>query len=163
MDETFKGIEANDLATRAAAFEHHHAAPQVEDDEDRQYSEDGDTADPAQSHAVKVLPVAADRVLNHVGLHIRNRAATLDCLELLEQLLLRYRARLRIDRAWLLSGRGSRHCDHECERQRAGDQSRMSSKFRHALGSLHMRALLNQPAVWQVPHDRHAYVAIDSL
>ena len=70
---------------------------QVENDEQRQHAEDGDPADPAQRHVVKLLPVTANRVLEHVGPYVRNGATALNCLELLEQLLLFHRVGRRID------------------------------------------------------------------
>ena len=78
-------------------------------------------------------PLAAGRMLEHVGLHVRDGAEALDHLELLEQLLLLHRVGVRIDHARLLRcGRQCRRHD-ESERQRAGDQSHMCQNFRHAM------------------------------
>ena len=60
----------------------------IEDDEQRQHAEDGDGADPAQRHLVEMAPVAARRLLDRVGFDVGDAAATLDRLELLQQLLL---------------------------------------------------------------------------
>ena len=43
-----------------------------------EHAENGDAADPAQRHFVEVPPVAAHRLLEHVGLHVRNGAAALN-------------------------------------------------------------------------------------
>ena len=45
-------------------FDPHHAADQVEHDQQRQHAEDGDGADPGQRHLVEVAPVAAGRLLD---------------------------------------------------------------------------------------------------
>ncbi len=78
MYESFEDIEADNLAPRTSALDLHHAAPQIEDDEKSQHAKDSDPTDPAQRHAVKLLPVASHRVLEHVGPYVRNGAAALE-------------------------------------------------------------------------------------
>ncbi len=57
MHETLEGVETHHGAAGAAALDLHGAAPQIEDDEQRQHAEDGDAADPLQRDGVKGLPV----------------------------------------------------------------------------------------------------------
>ena len=108
-------------------------------------------------------PLAAGRMLEHVGLHVRNGAAALDHLELLEQLLLLHRVGGRVDRARLL--RRGRHCRRhdKCERQRAGDQAHMCKNFRHVTSPKIQASSVAKPAVRDVPRRRGCnQVAIDS-
>src|SRR5262245_25927525 len=102
MDEAFEGIEANDLTSRTPALEPHHAPPQIKDDKQGEHAKNCDDAYPSQRNAVKVLPVASLRVLDHVRFHVWDGPATLNHLELLKQLLLLDRISRGVDRIWLL-------------------------------------------------------------
>ena len=85
---------------------------------------------------VEFAPLAAGRLLEHVGLHVRDGAAALDHLELLEQLLLLHHARLRIDRIRLLGACGVCADRQREEREGTDDDPKLRGKHRHLIFSL---------------------------
>ncbi len=113
MHEALERVEAHDFAPRTPAFEFHHSTHEIENNQHCQNAEDGDAADPFQSDGAEFAPIAPGWMLEHVGFHIRDGAAALDLVELLEQLLLLYRVGGRIDRARLLRRGRQCRCDHE--------------------------------------------------
>ncbi len=64
------------------------APPEIEDDQQRKYADDGGRADPPQISLVKDLPGAARRLLDHVGFRVRNATAALNPMQLVKKLLL---------------------------------------------------------------------------
>src|SRR5215472_18154817 len=83
---------------------------------------------------MEILPTASGGMLKHVGFGVRDRAKTLNGLELIEQLLLLDRAAIRIDL------RKSRRCcrrdDHEQQPEYRGDGTHPREKPRHARSPL---------------------------
>ena len=136
MDEALEGVEAQDRRARKAGPHLHAAAPQIEDGEQRDHAEDGDAADPLQRDGVEFAPIAAGRMLEHIGLGVGDRPAALDHLELVEQLLLFHRAAVRIDRGRLLGRRRGRHCDDKRECEHASDEADPRKKRRHGISPL---------------------------
>ena len=59
MHEALERVEAHDACVPSGRSRSHHAAPQIEDDEQREHAEHGDGADPAQRNFVELTPVAA--------------------------------------------------------------------------------------------------------
>ena len=86
VHEALEGVEAHQRATGPARLDAHHAADQIEQDQHGQHAEDGDGADPAQRHLVELAPIAAGGLLQHLRSGIRQGAAALDLLQLLQQL-----------------------------------------------------------------------------
>ena len=107
---SLKGVEAFDLPARTPALDLHHSAREIEDDEQGEHADNRDAANPAQCHFMKVPPFAPLRLLQCVGLHVRDRAAALDAPELLQQLLFLHRACGRVDRRRCCARR--HHRDH---------------------------------------------------
>src|SRR5262249_23934949 len=97
VHKALEPIEANDLAPGKTALKLHRSAHEIENDEHGEKAQDRDCRDPAQRHIVEILPIAPGRMLEHIGLGIRDRAETLNRLELIEELLLLDRAAIWID------------------------------------------------------------------
>jgi len=89
--------EPHNGAPGAAGFDHHHAAEQIEDHQQRQHAEDHDGGDDRQGLLVECAPVTAGRLLDRAGLLIRDRATAGNPIELLEELILLHRACGRVD------------------------------------------------------------------
>ena len=66
VHEALERGEAHELAPGAAALDVNGAAPQIEDDEQREHAEDGDAADPFQPDRAEFAPFAAGR-MNEIG------------------------------------------------------------------------------------------------
>ena len=98
VHEPLEGVEAHQGAARAPGLDAHHAADQIEQDQHGKHAEDGDRPEPAQRHLVELAPVAPVRLLKNGRACIGKRAAALDFLQLLQELLLLDRLRGRIDR-----------------------------------------------------------------
>src|SRR5262249_12113546 len=97
MDKALKAIETDERATRASRLDAHHASEQVEHQQQGQHGENGASSDPAQRDLVELTPVASGGLLNDVGFGVRDRPASLDLLQFLEEILLFHRLRRRID------------------------------------------------------------------
>src|SRR6185312_3192301 len=97
MDKAFCGVEPHDAASGTPTLQTDHAAGQIEDDEHCQHAENGDGTDPPQRHLVKMSPIATFWLLDRVRLRVGNATASLDMLELLEELIFANRAGGRID------------------------------------------------------------------
>jgi hypothetical protein len=120
VHKALEPIETHDLTPGKTALELHRPAHQIEDDDHREKTQDGDGGDPAQRYIVEILPIAAGGVLKHIGLGIRDRAETLNRLKLIEQLLLLDSAGIRIDLR--RDRRACRSNDHKQEPERCGDR-----------------------------------------
>ena len=131
MHETLDRGEPHEHAAGAAVLDLHHAADQVEHHQHHQRADNENGAEHRQVGAAELLPVAALRLLDVVGLGVRDGAAAADDLHLLEELVLLHRARGRIDLRWLLRQRGHRGVNHEHQRQRADDETSACKTFRH--------------------------------
>lgn len=84
MHETLKRREAHDPPAGKSADQLDLPPHKIKHDKHRQHAEHGDAADPAQRDLVPVPPVAALRLLDDVGLGVRDRAAALNALHFLE-------------------------------------------------------------------------------
>src|SRR5215470_9364113 len=101
MYKALKRIEAHERATGTAGLDAYRATDQIEPNEEKQHTEDGDTADPAKSDLVKLPPITAGRLLDDVGFGVGNGSASLYLFKLLEQLLFLHRLRSGVDQALL--------------------------------------------------------------
>jgi hypothetical protein len=100
---------------------------------------------------VEVAPVAAGGLLDGAGLLVRQRAATGNPVELVEELIFLHRARGRIDGVVgiaLLGAHGRRAGDDERERHRADDQTHARQKRRHDSFLLVRRRPRNRTIAW---------------
>jgi hypothetical protein len=116
VHETLKRVEPHQRAAGAAAFEPHRPARQIEDDEEREHAQDCDATDPAQRYVAKLAPLAAGRLNEHPGSHVRNGDAALNHVQLLKQFLFVDGACLRVDRAIriaILRGGGKRQAGNK--------------------------------------------------
>ncbi len=134
MHKAFEAVEAHDGAAGAATFDLDRAAPQIEEDEQRQHADDGNTADPHQRDGAEFAPFAAGRVNEVCRLLVGNADLARDhaALQLVHKLLLagrRGRTALRRNRRW------HRHRDNERKRQGPGDQAHLRKNLRHAIFS----------------------------
>ena len=113
------------------------AAPQIEDGEQREHAEDGDAADPVQRDGVEFAPVAAGRLLEHVGLGVgdacRGPGSRLSCCSSCCSLTA---LPFGLTEVGCWRGRRRRHRDDERERERAGDEADLREKLRHGILSL---------------------------
>ena len=112
VHEPLEALKAHDDAAGTAALDPHHAADEIEHDQQRQHAEDRDGADPAAASPRGTAASRGRGLLDGVGFGVGNGAAALDLVELLQQLLLLHRVGGRIDRVRLLRG----------DRRRDGDQ-----------------------------------------
>ena len=92
-------------------------------------------SDPAQRHLLELAPIATLWLLENLRSGIGERAAPLDLLQLLEQLLLVDRLRPRIDRIRLLRD-GRRSERHGQAKHQCGDEKSERCARRHSLVSL---------------------------
>jgi hypothetical protein len=98
------------------------ATPEIKEREQRKYADDCDPGDPVQIDFVKNALLAADWLLEHIGLHIRNRSTALKSVKFIKELLLGFNAGRRIDQVRLLLCAGrTRKCDYGNEQDKSKD------------------------------------------
>ena len=81
--------KAHQHAPGPPGLDPHHAAGQIEEDEQRKHAEDRNGADPAQRDLMEVTPIAAGGLLDGAGLLVGDGAAAGNPAELVEQLVFR--------------------------------------------------------------------------
>src|SRR5215467_8934561 len=135
MDEPLKRVEAHDIDARAASFDPHHTARQIEHDQHGEHSQYRNSADPMQPNLMELPPLAALRLLDDIRFHVGNASETLDPIELLEELLLLDRLRCGVDRSGLLR-RKRRHGGADEKQDRGNEQLNPSREYRHDLSPL---------------------------
>src|SRR5271166_5863874 len=97
MNGTLESRKAHQHPSGPSRFYAYHSAHQVKGNEQREYANDRNAADPAQRHLVEMSPVAAGGLLDGACFLIRDRAATGNPIEFAEKRIFLDRARGRID------------------------------------------------------------------
>ena len=97
MHAAFKRVEAHKSSAGPAGLQAHHAAPQIEDHQQRQHADDRNRANDAQRDLVEITPLPAGRLDEHARPLSRDRNATIDLTEGLQQLLFVDRAGRGVD------------------------------------------------------------------
>ena len=137
VHKTLEGVEAHDVDAGAAGFDPHHAAHEIENDEQTPSMPSMAMAPIHGSHTSwnwrHIRPM---RLLDDIGFGVRDGAEALDAVELLQQLLLLDGVGVRIDRIGLLGRNGCRSDGEDEERNRGNDEPDARANHRHGLSPL---------------------------
>ena len=81
MHAALERVETHNGPAGPTSLDAHHAAPQIEDHQQRQHADDRNRADDAQGDFVEITPLAAGRLDQHARPLSRDRNATIDLTE----------------------------------------------------------------------------------